>query len=96
MNDIEQNALFQQSDKGLLKAKVRRVEVAMATRVKRASDLTWDQSINLGIVLFLIKTSLTTQKLISENKETAGAGRENRSAATRCKDGKLARKLTTD
>lgn len=82
MNDIEQNALFQQSDKGLLKAKVRRVEVAMATRVKRASDLTWDQSINLGIVLFLIKTSLTTQKLISENKETTGAGRGNRSAAT--------------
>lgn len=40
MNDVEWNALFQQSDKGLLKATVNRVEVAMATSVKRASDLT--------------------------------------------------------
>lgn len=31
MNDIEWNALFQQSDKGLLKARVSRVEVVMVT-----------------------------------------------------------------
>lgn len=46
MNDVEWNALFQHSDKGLLKARVSRIEVAMATSVKRASDLTSDQSIN--------------------------------------------------
>lgn len=48
MNDIELSALFQQSDKGLLKARVS-MEVAMATSVKRASDLTSDQSINFRI-----------------------------------------------
>ena len=52
MNDVEWNALFQPSDKGLLKARVSRIEVAMATSVKRASDLTTDQSINLGIPIF--------------------------------------------
>lgn len=58
MNDVEWNALLQQSDKGLLKARVSRTEVAMATSVKRASDLTSDQSINLGIAFFFIKGSL--------------------------------------
>lgn len=52
MNDVEWDALFQESDKGLLKASVSRIEVAMATSVKRASDLTSDQSINLTIAFF--------------------------------------------
>lgn len=52
MNDVEWNALFQQSDKGLWKAEVSRIEVAMATSVKRASDLTSDRSIKLGIAFF--------------------------------------------
>lgn len=68
MNDVEWNALFQQSDKGLLKATVNRVEVAMATSVKRASDLTWDQSINLGIVFFN-QWFAHGLKLISVNKK---------------------------
>lgn len=61
MNDVEWNALFQQLDKGLLKAKVSRIEVAMAASVKRASDLTSDQSINLGIAFFFIKGSVVIQ-----------------------------------
>lgn len=57
MNYIQRNPLFQQSDKGLLKAMVNRKRVAMATRLKRASDLTSDQSINLATAFFLIKGS---------------------------------------
>lgn len=53
MNDVDWYALFQASDKGLLKARMNRTEVAMATSVKRASDLTYDQSINFGIAFFL-------------------------------------------
>lgn len=55
MNDVELNALFQQADKGLLKAKVSGIEVVMATSVKRASDLTSDQSINLRIAFLYQK-----------------------------------------
>lgn len=52
MTDVEWIALFLQSDKGLLKASVSRIEVAMATSVKRASDLTSDQSINVELHFF--------------------------------------------
>lgn len=52
MNDVDWYALFQPSDKGLLKAKMRRIVVAMATSVKRASDLTSDQSINFRIEFY--------------------------------------------
>lgn len=52
MNNVEWNALFKEPDKGLLKAGVSRIEVAMATSVKRASILTPDQSINLAIAIF--------------------------------------------
>lgn len=55
MNDVDWYTLFQPSDKGLLKAKMSRIEVAMATSVKRASDRTSDQSINFGIEFFLSK-----------------------------------------
>lgn len=57
MNDIQRNALFKESDKGLLKARVSRKRVTMATWLKRASDLTSDQLINLATAFFLIKGS---------------------------------------
>lgn len=69
MNDAEWNGLFHKSDKGLLKARVRRIEVAMATSVKRASDQTSDQSINLGIAFSFIKRFTRDSKLIAPNKK---------------------------
>lgn len=59
MNNVERNALSQLSDKGLLKATVNMGEVAVATSVKRATDVTWDQSINLGIVFFSFNQTFT-------------------------------------
>lgn len=53
MNNVQRNALFKESDEGLLKAGVSKIDVAMATSVKRASDLTSDQSINVASSLFL-------------------------------------------
>lgn len=72
MNDVEWYALFQQSDKGLLKAKLSRIEVAMAASVKRASDLTSDQSIHLGIAIFFYQRFSTDSKLIAAYKKKKG------------------------
>lgn len=69
MNDGDWYALFHQSDKGLLKARTRRIEVAMATSVKRASDLTSDQSINFGIAFFFYQRFIHDSTLIASNKE---------------------------
>lgn len=62
MNNVEWNALFKEPDKGLLKAGVSGIEVAMATSVKRASFLTPDQSINLAIAIFSHLLSFTLIK----------------------------------
>lgn len=72
MNDVERNALFQQSDKGLLKAIVSSIEVAIATSVKRASDLTSDQTINLAVAIFFIKRFIQDFKLIAANEKKRG------------------------
>ena len=66
MNDIEWNALFYQSDKGLLKARVSRIEVAMATSVKRASDLTSQLILELHCIFYQRFTHYS--KLIAANK----------------------------
>lgn len=78
MNDAEWNGLFHKSDKGLLKARVRRIEVAMATSVKRASDQTSDQSINLGIAFSFIKRFTRDSKLIARIKRKKKEGKRPR------------------
>lgn len=58
MNNDQRNVLFKESDKGLLKAGVSEIDVAMVAGVKRASDLTSDQSINLASSFFVFIKAL--------------------------------------